>query len=327
MTVLAPSAQAWSDNGHRAIALIAQPLLNERAAAEVHRLLSLDDSGLAQGPALDEHAAWADRWRDSDRRSGQQRYRATRMWHYVNLPVAIQEATPADLLRACPTLAVRDPAPLGSAFENRVTQGSEGGSAASQGPARTCLVERVEAFAAELGDARVPDAERTRALQFLVHLLSDLHQPLHVGDADDKGGNERQVRLPNGRTVTSLHAFWDHDAVRTLGSRPHVVARRIPSSGVGQIDLLGLSARRWALESHGVARDHIHARLPAPGPDGVIDLTPADLEAVRGVAQLQLQRAGVRLAAVLNRVFNSPASAWRPSNAAAPAGSAWASRP
>lgn len=290
-------AQAWDENGHRAVALMAQARLAPDVVRQVEALLAMDDSGLASGVTLADHAAWADRWRDSDRRSGQQRYRATRRWHYVNLPIHGRDDLD-DLRRVCPTLTAQDPAPLGQ----------KGPSSpeidASRGPAETCIVERVEAFAAEVADDRRPALERARALQFLVHLVADLHQPLHVGDDGDHGGNDRSVSLPRRASSVSLHAFWDHDAVRLLASRPERVVRRVEQGSGPPVEALGGSARRWALETRAVARDVVYARLPAPQADGSVALEAEDLQALRPVVALQLRRAGERLAAILNRALS-----------------------
>jgi len=52
-----------------------------------------------------------------------------------------------------------------------------------------------------------PASDRLKALKYLVHLVADVHQPLHAGHAADKGGNLYQVHaLGRG---TNLHAVWD----------------------------------------------------------------------------------------------------------------------
>jgi hypothetical protein len=52
-----------------------------------------------------------------------------------------------------------------------------------------------------------PDAQRLKALKYLVHFVADVHQPLHAAYADDRGGNLYQVQ-GFGRG-TNLHAVWD----------------------------------------------------------------------------------------------------------------------
>ena len=66
-------------------------------------------------------------------------------------------------------------------------------------------------FRDRLADRSLPDAERAEALRFLVHFIVDLHQPLHVGRADDRGGNSVELRFRG--EGTNLHRFWDTDVI------------------------------------------------------------------------------------------------------------------
>ncbi len=52
-------------------------------------------------------------------------------------------------------------------------------------------------------------------LKMLIHFIGDLHQPMHIGLADDKGGNDFQVRWFNGGT--NLHAVWDSKMIESYG--------------------------------------------------------------------------------------------------------------
>lgn len=75
--------------------------------------------------------------------------------------------------------------------------------APSEGDAVTALRQ----FAATLRNRNAPLAERQLALRFTVHIIGDLHQPLHVGNGADRGGNDVRVSFFGDRT--SLHAVWD----------------------------------------------------------------------------------------------------------------------
>jgi len=68
-------------------------------------------------------------------------------------------------------------------------------------------VEKVTDFIATLKDKQSKKEEKQIALKFLVHLIGDLHQPLHVGNGDDRGGNS--VRLKWFNESTNLHSIWD----------------------------------------------------------------------------------------------------------------------
>lgn len=69
-----------------------------------------------------------------------------------------------------------------------------------------CVVEAIRRQSSLLGSS-APDTERLRALKYVIHLVADVHQPLHAGYAHDRGGNLFQLQA-YGRG-TNLHALWD----------------------------------------------------------------------------------------------------------------------
>jgi len=81
-------------------------------------------------------------------------------------------------------------------------------NAPPEGDAYTAL----QSLSAVLTDASAPVEERRRALRFVVHIIADLHQPLHAGNGRDRGGNEVTVVWFDER-VTTLHLAWDEDMV------------------------------------------------------------------------------------------------------------------
>ena len=147
-------AHAWGDEGHRVVGLLAERFLEPRARAEVDALLAADSDALT-APDFASRTTWADRWRDSDRGTTGQRYRATRAWHFTDAQIAGPD--PDTVCSGYPPLPA--------------------GTPASEGPAQDCVVNKVEQFAAELADAAPPRAERGPALKYLLHLVGDLHQP------------------------------------------------------------------------------------------------------------------------------------------------------
>jgi hypothetical protein len=102
----------------------------------------------------------------------------TSRWHYVNLP---QGTCKYDAARDCADGA--------------------------------CVVEATAAQMTVLASQADPQARLT-ALKYVVHLVGDIHQPLHAGHAEDKGGNTYQVQA-FGRG-TNLHALWDTTLVQLL---------------------------------------------------------------------------------------------------------------
>ncbi len=65
-------------------------------------------------------------------------------------------------------------------------------------------------------------AEQLEALKYVVHLVADVHQPLHAGFADDRGGNTYQLQA-FGRG-TNLHAVWDSQMLRSVDAQSMVTA-------------------------------------------------------------------------------------------------------
>jgi nuclease S1 len=69
-----------------------------------------------------------------------------------------------------------------------------------------CVVSNIEDFRRILQDTTSSKIEKQQALKFLIHLIADLHQPLHVGDTGSQGGNNIQVRFFD--RGSNLHQ-WD----------------------------------------------------------------------------------------------------------------------
>jgi len=276
---------AWGEEGHEIVGLIAAHYLDPPVRSRVADLLAGDASGLTATDLADE-SVWADRYRDSDRDTTRHRYLQTRDWHFINIEVAAP-----DLDAAC--------------FGHpRLTDGEP----ASEGPATDCIVDKIEQFRAELQAADTPPAERRLALQFLLHLMGDLHQPLHAADRHDRGGNDLHVASPS-HPAGSLHHYWDTVFVADLGSDAGVVAARLIADlpDARRRAYAEGSPTEWARESFTVATHGAYGPVPSPpGPyprGGVIKLDQAySAEADRLVA-VQLQRAGVRLARVLNEAL------------------------
>jgi len=72
------------------------------------------------------------------------------------------------------------------------------------------IINGLEKFSATLKNKKASKAERVIALKFIVHLMGDLHQPLHVG-FEDRGGND--VKLEWFGRKTNLHVVWDEHLI------------------------------------------------------------------------------------------------------------------
>ena len=281
-------AHSWGDEGHEVIGLIADHYLLPAVRSKVNAMLAADATHLTASTRIDSEATWADKFRDSDRNTTETRYRQTRNWHFVDL-----EMQGPDLYSAC---FGRRPLPRNTP--------------ASEGSAEDCVVDKIEQFAAELSASTATPEERRLALQFMLHLVGDLHQPLHASDDHDQGGNAKRVAAPGGY-MNNLHHYWDTEFVARLGTDAATVAEQIIATITDAQRRLWSAgtAAEWAAESFSVGRTHTYGLLPAADASGHYEISAAYVADAVDVVREQMAKAGVRLAFVLNRDLQSSGAA------------------
>lgn len=304
-------ASAWGPPAHRAVALIAEDRLDDRAKAGVAQLLAPD-------VGLDAVANCADSRIYGDivcaGLFAMPKDPATMSWHFINVPVGAPGRA-APLETYCP----RDP---GGRYGN-------------------CVTEQIQRWFYVLADRGAPLDERRVALAYVVHLMGDLHQPFHVSDDGDRGGGTKKVTF-DGLAV-SLHSLWDSSisedeiAEGKLRYRPgedalapawmfreefhgRGYARAMaledlraeggtpPTEGLAQL------LERVAWEAHGIAEQAYLAYYKAPAKD-----FGADYQArMRPVVRAQIREAGRNLAYLLNVALGKGLygpSLWQPRSA------------
>ena len=293
MTV-SPAVLAWNAFGHMTVAAVAYDRLTPAARAEVSRLLRLNpnygrwtmgvDRSERDEVAFLEASTWADTIKsapgyqnDGERPAGPDAARNIgysdtlqhRYWHYIDLPLS-PDHTPL----------VQPVAP------NALTQ--------------------ITAFRKTLASRSASDELKSYDLVWLLHLVGDVHQPLHTTSRftraqprGDAGGN--QVALCERPCRHELHAFWDD----LLGEskRPDVVLRRVtrlprPDARLAAID----DESRWVEESFQIAEYQVY--VPPIG----IGAGPFMIDAryrknAHRIARQRVALAGARLARVLNETF------------------------
>jgi hypothetical protein len=272
----ASPALAWGEVGHKVTALIAYRHLEPAVRAKVDALLAADTDILTP-PDFASRASWADRW--------DQTHKETAKWHFADVEIG-----DGDLAKACynfPKLAA--------------------GQAASAGPADDCVVNKIAEFAVELHDPATSQAERILALRYLVHFVGDIHQPLHVADHDDRGGN--CILLDDGSGQRrNLHGFWDTGVVKDLGPTPEAIADSLDAK-ITSAEITAWTQGgplEWATESFRLSTSVVY-KLPAL-PTCADHTAPMRLEmsyikTARVIAAEQLQKGGIRLAALLNAIL------------------------
>jgi hypothetical protein len=156
-----------------------------------------------------------------------------------------------------------------------------------------CVVGALEHYVAVLGDRRQSDAARREALKFVVHFVGDVHQPLHAGYRDDKGGNTYQVRFQG--EGSNLHRVWDSGMLSTRRLGWQAYAQRLDARRPATLPATtGSLYAAWAEESCRLSRGIY--------PDGhAVDA--AYVQAELPLAERRRREAGRRLAELLNRTL------------------------
>lgn len=141
-------------------------------------------------------------------------------------------------------------------------------------------------------------SERNLAVKMIVHLVGDLHQPMHLGHYSDLGGNKHEIKFFDSKT--NLHTTWDS---------------RLPEAGhkwsytewADQLDRIDEKQRKeiaagdiadWARETYEICK-LVYEATPKGSTvsyDYIADWTP--------VVEQQFLRGGIRLAEVLNSIFD-----------------------
>jgi hypothetical protein len=197
----------------------------------------------------------------------------TANWHFVNIPY---DATGYDAERDCRQTVKGD-----------------------------CIINAIARAQAGLIDRSASTASRAEALKFLVHLIGDVHQPLHTIDRHDEGGNQFTVTF-FGKPM-SLHAVWDFGLIEKYSFDWGEYVERIENGLLGK-PVQALQAGTpvdWAWEAHMVAVDVAYV-VPED-----LKLGDAYYQRVLPVIDRQLALAGIRLTRLLNEALASPAGPGR----------------
>ena len=151
---------------------------------------------------------------------------------------------------------------------------------------------------------RTETPERRLALQYLLHFVGDVHQPLHAADDHDEGGNRKFTTAP-GMGPNNLHHDWDSEFVARLGANETEIAQRL-IAGISEAQRRRWSSgtpAEWAMESFLAAKSHAYGSLPEPDRPHHYELSAAYVAEASAVTAEQLSKAGVRLAEVLNQAL------------------------
>jgi hypothetical protein len=156
------------------------------------------------------------------------------------------------------------------------------------------ILEAIDRIVKELKSGGLALQEEQEKLKMLVHLVGDLHMPLHVGRGDDQGGN--RVRVKWFRADSNLHRVWDSDMIDDTKLSYTELAQSLGRPDAAAVKKLQSTTHYdWAYESMSS-----RAQVYAVG-DGNLGFRYAydNLPTVRR----RLLEAGVRLAGLLNAIY------------------------
>ncbi|QKG58288.1 S1/P1 nuclease [Hymenobacter sp. BRD128] len=149
----------------------------------------------------------------------------------------------------------------------------------------------------EMKDPAKTREQRAEALIFVVHIVGDVHQPMHTGRAEDKGGND--IKLTYRGKDTNLHSLWDSGLLDYQGLTYTELGQQYSVLPEAQRKQWQATADpgEWLWESYQESGKLYAEAAQKPDPDYRYYPAHADLMKQR------IQQAGVRLAAVLNEAF------------------------
>lgn len=318
LVLLAPRLNAWSVEGHEITADVAQLKIQNDAnvTKAITKILTPDAAPNSETPHLADYVVWADDIRAKE--TGQQvqkgkphffalptadaeyekfkevaEFKGNESWHFVNLPV--------------------------SATKYSKVPGS-----------KLDVVEAITRCVSILETSN--DAFKQKwALIFLIHLVGDLHQPLHTIDGDfdvsdtahpkfhdhfvagdvDDGGANGLVIPPVGTEPLTLHHFWDQNIVQAIGTTPADAETKLPTlsdpnTGDSKqwpaqwvvYSLAGAKKAYSNLSYSDATQNGTHWRILVTLPNGKAGYA----QDMKATAEEQLARAGMDLADLLKSI-------------------------
>ncbi len=202
-------------------------------------------------------------WADEVRRE----YQESGPWHYINIPITEPKYDPKFI------------------------------------PKEGCVITKIDDFRKILADTSLPRAERAKALKFLIHFVQDMHQPVHVGHRDDRGGNDLQVQFFD--RGSNLHSVWDSGLIEHANRTDAEWVERLSKTITPELaDSWSKGGPPdWANESLDLAKLAYRNPIDNTELKKGAKLGQAYQDAYLPLAEQRVAQAGVRLAWILNTTF------------------------
>jgi hypothetical protein len=156
---------------------------------------------------------------------------------------------------------------------------------------------KINFLVSELKKKDLAQEKKVHYLRFLVHLVGDIHQPLHVGRQEDQGGNRIKVSWFN--EPTNLHHVWDDDLISSqrLSYTEYVAAINFTTKEQRRL-WQSMPLHEWIIESYK------HAQKIYSGVKPDERLSYRYIYDYLALANERMLKGGVRLAGLLNQIFS-----------------------
>lgn len=159
------------------------------------------------------------------------------------------------------------------------------------------IIQAIETCISILKDETASEDDKVFHLKLLIHFMGDLHQPLHIGLAEDKGGNDIQVRWFNDGT--NIHSVWDTKMIESYNMSYTELANTKVNLTDAEIKAIQSGTLMdWVYDSRALCKTLYNEELK-PGAKLGYRYMYDNMDTVR----LQLHKGGIRLAEVLNDIF------------------------
>ncbi len=157
------------------------------------------------------------------------------------------------------------------------------------------VIWAIETIISELKAGDLSPANEAIKLKFLVHLVGDIHQPLHVGNGTDRGGNDVKVQWFG--TNTNIHSVWDTRMIDGKQYSYTEFAKRVNHATKTEIkELQAATVRDWAMESMKYRNQAYN--LPENG-----RISYRYSYENFSLVEQRIKEAGIRLAGVINDIY------------------------
>jgi hypothetical protein len=171
-----------------------------------------------------------------------------------------------------------------------------------------CVVTAIAKDFAVLSSSTASDDQKAASLKFLGHWVGDIHQPPHVSLEDDRGGNDISVI---GACRGNLHSAWDSCLVmEAVGANIESAAIELLAAVTAEQAQTwkGSSPKEWANESFEITESLQTEYCVKHGdscdkPDASVRINQAYIDANVPIVKEQLQKAGIRLANLLDEAL------------------------